>query len=101
MPVVRYHHHRVWEAVAAVLGQVQAGGNAQLGRQRLDEHGHQVAGYNKPQQRVAELGAALDVGGKVTGVDVGHAGDKGRPQEGQQPGQAAFFAAPGTFSAAV
>ena len=44
---------------AAQLGQVVAGGDAQLGGQRLDQHGHQVAGDHDPQQGVAELGPAL------------------------------------------
>jgi hypothetical protein len=49
------HHGAEREPVAADLGQAPAGGDAQLGAQRLDEHGHQVGRQHHPQQRVAEL----------------------------------------------
>jgi hypothetical protein len=67
---------------AAVLSQVHAGREAQLGRERLDEHGHEVAGENDPDQHVAELRAGLNVGREVTRVNVRDAGDERRPQEG-------------------
>ena len=47
------------EVRATLLGQVLTGGDAELGRERLDQHRHQVAGDDDPQQHVAELGAAL------------------------------------------
>ncbi len=61
----------------------------------LDQHGHQVAGDDDPQQGVAELGSARDVGGEIARVDVGYTGDKGRAQEREDAGQAAFFAGAG------
>jgi hypothetical protein len=39
------------EALAAQLGQVLARRDSELGRQALDQHGHQ----HHPQQQVAEL----------------------------------------------
>src|SRR5881397_3028987 len=51
------------EPVAADLGQVATGGDAELRRERLDEHGHQVRGDDHPEQRVAELRAPRDVRG--------------------------------------
>ena len=82
------------EALAADARPGSARGDAELGGERLDEHRHQVAGDDHPQQRVAELRAALDVGGEVAGVHVGDAGDEGRPEERQQPGEhAALFPA--------
>ena len=83
------------KCVAAVLGQVLPGGDAELGREGLDQHGHQVAGHDHPQQRVAELGAALDVGGEVARVHVGDAGDEGRPQERQDLPQPSAAERPG------
>ena len=87
-------HHGPGEVLPALLGQVAAGGDAQLGRKRLDEHGHQVADDDHPQQGVAELGAAGDIGGEIAGVDVSYAGDEGRSHEGQQARKATFFTPP-------
>ena len=81
--------HRPREALAAQLGQVLAGGGADLGRQRLDQHRHQVRGQDHPQQQVAELGAAGDVRGEVAGVDVGDGGDERRAEHRQQRAHAA------------
>ena len=64
--------------VAAQLGQVAARGDADLGRQVLHEHRHQVRGDDHPDQQVAVLGAAGDVGGEVAGVDVRDGGDERR-----------------------
>ena len=69
------------EALAAQLGQVVVGGDAQLGRQVLHQHRHQVGGEHHPQQRVAELGPALEVGGEV-------ARDRRRPPRPRTPGRA-------------
>ena len=63
------------------LRQIPPGGDAQLGRERLQQHGHQVAGEDDPEQQVAKLRAGLDVGGEVAGVDIGDGGDEGRPDE--------------------
>ena len=49
----------------------------------LDQHRHQVRGDDHPDQRVAELGAAGDVGREVARIDVRHAGDECRPEERQ------------------
>src|SRR5205807_7895881 len=77
------------EVPAAELGQVPARGDAQLGGEALHEHGHQVGHQNGPEQVVTEPAAALDVGGEVARVDVGHTGDEGGTDEGQQGQQAA------------
>ena len=69
------------EVLAAQLRQVLAGGDAGLGRQVLHEHRHQVRGDDHPQQHVAVLGAARDVGGEVARVDVGDRGDEGGAEE--------------------
>ena len=82
------------KSLATELGQVAPGGDAELGRERLDQHRHQVAGDDDPEQQVAELRAALDVGGEVAGVHVGDAGDERRAEERKQPGKAAFLALP-------
>ena len=69
------------EVVAADLGEVAAGGDPELRRERLDEHRHEVRGQHRPEQEVAVLGAAGDVGGEVAGVDVGDRGDERGPEE--------------------
>ena len=80
------------EALAAELGEVLAGRDAELGRLGLDHHRDQVGREDDPEQQVAELGAAGDVGGEVAGVDVGDGGDEGRAEEGPDPGEAARLA---------
>ena len=77
----------------ADLGQVEAGRDAELGAHRLDEHRHEVGGEDDPQEHVAVLRAARDVGGEVARVDIGDGGDKRRAEEGQQRPQAARLAA--------
>ena len=77
------------EVLAAQLRQVLAGGDAGLGRQVLDEHRHQVRGDDDPQQHVAVLGAARDVGGEVARVDVGDGGDERRAEHGDDAAHAA------------
>jgi len=71
--------------IAADLGQVAPGGDAQLRRERLNEHGHQVAHQDDPEQEVTEAGAALDVGGEVARIDIGDARHERRPEEGEHP----------------
>ena len=75
--------HPAREVVAAQLRQVAPGGQAELGRQRLDQHGQQVGRDDHPEQQVAVLGAGGEVGGEVAGVDVGDGGDERRPEQGE------------------
>ena len=77
------------EVVAAQLGQVPAGGQAQLGRQGLDQHRQQVGHHDDPDQQVAEPGAGGEVGGEVAGVDVRDRGDEGGAEQDQPRPQAA------------
>ena len=70
-------------------GEVLARGDAELRRERLDEHRHQVRGDDHPDERVAELRAAGDVRREVARVDVGDGGDERRPEEREEPELAA------------
>ncbi len=76
------------EVLAAQLGQVPPGGDPDLGRQVLDQHRHQVRRDHDPQQQVAVLGAAGDVGREVARVDVGDRGDESRAEQRQAVAQA-------------
>ena len=69
--------------VAAALGEVLAGHDAQTGGNHLHENGHQAGQSDDPQQPVLELGAALQVGAPVAGVHVADADQNGRP--GKRP----------------
>ena len=69
------------ERVAASLRQIPPRGDPELCRLRLDDHRDQVGPEHHPEQEVAELGPARDVGGEVARVDVGNGGDEGRAQE--------------------
>ena len=64
------------EIFAAVLRECEAGDDAQLGGEVLDEHRHGIGPEQDPEQAIAELRAAEDVGGEVAGVDVGDRGDE-------------------------
>ena len=70
------------EILAAVLGQGEAGDDAQLGGEILDEHGHGVGPEQHPEQAIAKLRAAQDIGGEVAGIDVGDGGDECRAEVG-------------------
>jgi hypothetical protein len=70
------------KVLAAVLRQGEAGDDAQLGGEVLDQHRHRVRPQQHPEQAVAELRAAEDVGGEVAGIDVGDGRDEGRAEVG-------------------
>ena len=59
-------------------GRLLAGRDADLRREVLDQHRHQVGREQDPQQQVAVLRAAGDVRGEVARVDVGDARDERR-----------------------
>ena len=69
--------------VTDLLGQIFAGGNAQFGREHLDQHRHQVGPYHDPQQLIAKAGASLNVSGEITGVDIANGSDESGPHEGE------------------
>jgi hypothetical protein len=69
--------HRPGEVRAAQLRQVLPGGDAELGRQVLDEHGQQAGQHDDPQQPVAVGRPARHVGREVAGIDVGDRDDEG------------------------
>ena len=69
--------------LAASLGEVPAGGNAKLRRERLQEHGHQIAQQDDAEKRVAEFRAATQVGSPVAGVHVADGYQIAGPCEGQ------------------
>ena len=94
------------EMLAAVLRQGEAGDDAELGREVLDEHGHGVRPEQDPEQAVAELRAAEDVGGEVAGIDVGDGGDEGGTEVGphlvaMEVGQEAALRRPGLVGEAT
>jgi hypothetical protein len=72
---------RAREVVAAGFGEVLARRDPELGRERLDEHGHEVGRQHDPEEQVAVLGPAGDIGREVPGIDVRDSGDEGRPEE--------------------
>ena len=73
------------EAVAAHLGEVPPRCDAELRREHLHEHRHQVRGDDHPDERVAVARAAGDVRCEVAGVDVGDRGDERRTEEWKEP----------------
>ena len=89
------------EALAADLRQVHAGGDAELRRERLDEHRHEVGGDDHPDERVAELRPSGDVRREVARVDVGDGGNEGRPEKRQEPELAAALEDPLTLAGSL
>ncbi len=70
--------------VAAALGEVFAGDDAEAGGDDLHEDGHQAGQADDPEQSVFELRAGLQVGAPVAGVHVADAdqdcgADEGAP----------------------
>jgi hypothetical protein len=80
---------RAGQVPAAQGGQALAGGDAELGRQCLDEHGDQVRGGDDPQQPEAIAGTAGHVRGEVARIHVGDRDDEGRPAQGGDPARPA------------
>ena len=74
------HVNAAGEAFAHDLGIVAVGDDPELGREVLDQHRHHVRQQHDPQQQVAELRAAFDVGGEVARIDVGDRGDERRAE---------------------
>ena len=70
--------------VAAGLGEVAAGGDAEPGGERLQQDRHQVRQHDDEEQRVAELGAAGEVGRPVARIHVADRDHVARPHEGEQ-----------------
>src|SRR5260370_29742696 len=66
---------------AAELGQVLAGDDAELCRERLEQHRRETGEDDDPEQVVAVARAALDIGGEIAGIHIGDRGDEGRPEE--------------------
>ena len=69
--------------VVAGLGQVAAGHQAQPRAQGLQQHGHGVAHQQHPDELVAELRPALNVGGPIAGVHVADRDQIGRTGKGE------------------
>jgi hypothetical protein len=69
------------EPLAAHFGQVSAGRDPELRRQRLDQHRHQVRRDDHPDEREPELRPPGDVRREVPRVHVGDAGDERRPEK--------------------
>ena len=63
--------------VAAALGEILAGDDAEPGGDDLEEDGHQAGEGDDPEQVVFELSAALEVGAPVAGVHVADADQQG------------------------
>ena len=81
LTIHRRPDHGLGEMVAAHLGQVAPRDDAELGRQRLKQHGGDIGHQHHPQQRIAVFRAGLDVGGEIAGVHIGDRGDHRRAGE--------------------
>ena len=80
--------HMAWTTgrgnVAAQFGQVAAGDDAELGRQRLEQHRDQV-GQAPPRAGYSRTGAGLDVGREIARIHIGDRGDHRGPGEASEP----------------
>src|SRR5712692_10068367 len=95
------------EMLAAQLGEIVASGNTELGREHLNEHGHQVACHNDPEQHITKACARLNIRREVARVDIGDTGDKRWAEERQEAANEPFLALPteylsgGAYSASI
>ncbi|MNC75688.1 hypothetical protein D3C75_1272710 [compost metagenome] len=69
--------------VANLLSEIFTSRNPQFCREDLDKHRHEVGPHHHPQQFIAEAGTGLDVGRKVTRIDITDGSDKSRPHQRQ------------------
>jgi len=83
---------RAGELFAADFREVQACGDAELRAHRLDEHRHEVGRQDNPQQHVAVLRSARDVGREVARINVGDRSDECRTQERNERAQTSGLA---------
>src|SRR3984957_10299281 len=74
--------------LAASLSQVAPGGDAQLGRKRLQKHRHEVADENDAEKRIAKFRSSADVRSPVARI---HVADR---NEITGPGKCEHFANP-------
>ena len=70
--------------IAAGLREVASGDDAELGREPLEQHGHEVRQQDDAEQRVAEARSAGEVGRPVAGVHVADGDEVSGPGEGEQ-----------------
>jgi hypothetical protein len=75
--------HRLRKMIAAQFREIAAGHDAELGRERLEQHRDQVGEQDDPKQAVAVFRAGLDVGREISRIHVGDRGDDRRAGEGQ------------------
>ena len=73
-------------------GRFLPGRDPELRRLGLDQHRDQVCGDDHPEQQIAELRPAGDVGREVAGVDVGDGGDERRAEKRPDASRAANVA---------
>jgi len=72
------------ETVAAELGEVLAGDDAELGGERLEQHRHEIGQHDDPEQAIAVARAGLDIGREIARIDIGDRGHHGGTQKGQK-----------------
>ena len=79
--------HWFWETLAAEFGQIASGDDAELGRQRLEQHRRHAGRQHHPQEGVAVFRPGPDVGGEIAGVHIGDRSDHrgARKQERAAP----------------
>ena len=75
---------RLGIVIAAGLGQVAAGGDAELDAEMLEQDRHEVGDHDDGEQRVAEFRAARQIGRPVARVHVADRDEKTRAGKGEQ-----------------
>ena len=70
--------------IAAGLGEIATGGDAEFDAQMLEQDRHEIGNHDDSQERVPELGAAGQIGGPIARVHVTHRHQKSRAGESDQ-----------------
>ncbi len=67
--------YRLGKMLPAHFGQIAPGHDAELGRQRLIQHGDDIGGEHDPEQRIVVFRAGLNIGREIAGIHIGDRGD--------------------------
>lgn len=78
---IKEDNHPFREMLSAILCQIQSRHSAQFDTQGLQEDGEQIGDENNEEQGVSVLSTGRNIGGIVSGVDVGNGNQKTRSHE--------------------
>src|SRR6218665_1385799 len=70
-------------ARSVAIAAISPGEDAELGRERLKQHRHDIGQQHHPQQGISVPGARLDIRREIARIHIGNGNDHGRPGKWQ------------------